>query len=89
MLGRPVHRIAAALAFEGLELAEGTLVGVFAALSVLLVPLAEAIGERNAAAARLHADETRWNVFTAVEGKQQQVVAGGPFPASVREDHVH
>jgi len=69
VLGRPAHRIVAALAFEGLDLAEGTLAGVFAALADLLAPLAAAIGARNARAAHLHADETRWHVFAAVDGK--------------------
>lgn len=36
VLGRPAHRIAAALAHDGLDLAEGTLAGVFAACSELL-----------------------------------------------------
>ena len=69
VLARPAHRIAAALSFDGLEVAEGTLAGVFAALGGLLEPLAAAIAERNAAAAHLHADESRWNVFAATEGK--------------------
>jgi len=69
VLGRPVHRIVAALAADGLAVAEGTLAGVFAALSDLLGPLAAAIEARNAAAAHLHVDETSWSVFEAVEGK--------------------
>jgi transposase len=69
VLGRPVHRIVAALAHDGLDLAEGTLAGVFAACSDLLGPLAQAISERNAAAAHLHIDETSWQVYAAVEGK--------------------
>jgi transposase len=69
VLGRPTHRIAAALAHDGLDLAEGTLAGVFAACSDLLAPLAAAISDRNAAAAHLHIDETSWNVYAAVEGK--------------------
>lgn len=69
VLGRPAHRIAAALAMEGLDVAEGTLAGVFAQLGELLTPLASMISARNAAAAHLHADETRWSVFEAVEGK--------------------
>jgi hypothetical protein len=69
VLGRPAHRIVAALAHDGLELAEGTLAGVFTALSSLLAPLAEAISGRNSAAAHLHVDETSWQVFAAVEGK--------------------
>ncbi len=69
VLGRPVHRIVAALAHDGLDLAEGTLAGVLAACAPLLAPLAEVITERNSAAAHLHADETSWNVYAAVEGK--------------------
>jgi transposase len=69
VLGRPAHRIVAALAHDGLHLAEGTLAGVFAACSDLLGPLAELISDRNAAAAHLHIDETSWNVYAAVEGK--------------------
>src|SRR5687768_12355262 len=69
VLGRPVHRIVAALAADGLDVAEGTLAGVFAALSDLLGPLAKAIEARNAAAAHLHVDETSWSVFEAVQGK--------------------
>ena len=69
VLGRPAHRIVAALAHDGLALAEGTLAGVFAACSALLGPLAEAISQRNSAAAHLHVDETSWSVFAAVQGK--------------------
>jgi len=69
VLGRPAHRIVAALAHDGLGVAEGTLAGVFAACADLLAPLAEAITQRNAAAGHLHVDETSWQVFAAVEGK--------------------
>jgi len=69
VLGRPAHRIAAALAYDGLEVAEGTLAGVFAALSGLLAPLAAAISARNATSGHLHADETSWRVFAEVAGK--------------------
>ena len=69
VLGRPAHRIVAALAHDGFDLAEGTLAGVFAACSDLLAPLAQLITDRNAAAAHLHIDETSWNVYAAVEGK--------------------
>jgi transposase len=69
VLGRPAHRVVAALAHDGLELAEGTLAGVFAACADLLAPLAEPISGRNSAAAHLHVDETNWSVFAAVQGK--------------------
>ena len=67
--GRPTHRIAAALTHDGLDLADGTLAGVLAACSDLLAPLVAKISERNAAAAHLHVEETRWQVYATVEGK--------------------
>jgi transposase len=69
VLGRPVHRIVAALAHDGLALAEGTLAGMFAACADLLAPLAEVITGRNTTAAHLHVDETSWQVFAALKGK--------------------
>jgi len=83
VLARPAHRIAAALSFDGLEVADGTLAGVFAALEPLLAPLAAAITERNAAAGHLHADESRWNVFAATGGKDSHrwwLTCIGPLP---------
>jgi transposase len=68
VLGRPVHRVAAGLAFDGLALSAGTVAGVFAAVSGLLAPLAAAVTARNACSGRLHADETSWRVFAAVDG---------------------
>lgn len=52
MLGhalRTVSSIVTALAHDGLHVVEGTLVGVFAACSKLLAPLAEFTTQRNAA----------------------------------------
>lgn len=69
VLGRPVHRIVAALANDGLDVAEGTVVGALQALSALLGPLDAAIRARNAAAGHLHVDETSWSVFQTVADK--------------------
>lgn len=69
VLGRPLHRIVAALAHDGLDVAEGTLVGALRALSGLLAPLDAAIRARNAAAGHLHVDETSWSVFETVADK--------------------
>ena len=69
VLGRPVHRIVAALDNDGLQVSEGTLAGVFADLARLLAPLAEMIAAHNRTSAHLHADETRWQVFAEVQGK--------------------
>ena len=43
VLGRPLYRIGAAMRMEGLDLAQGTLVGVFQQVSALLSPLYDAI----------------------------------------------
>lgn len=70
VLGRPVTRVLAALSAEGLELSKGTLCGVLRSVSDLLEPLDQAIRVRNAKAAQLNIDETRWEVFEELEGKK-------------------
>lgn len=70
VLGRPIARVLAALSAEGLELSKGTLCGVLRAVSDLLEPLDQAIRVRNAKAAQLNMDETRWEVFEELEGKK-------------------
>ncbi len=70
VLGRPLHRIARALAADGLDVAEGTLCGALTSVHELLAPLEQAIAACNAVAAHLHADETSWRVFEQVEGKE-------------------
>lgn len=69
VLGRPLHRIGTALAHEGLDVSDATLVADIAALSMLLAPLDAAICARNAAASHLHVHETSWKVFEKVAGK--------------------
>ncbi|MGH3535020.1 MAG: IS66 family transposase [Pseudonocardiaceae bacterium] len=70
VLGRPVARVLAALGADGPELSKGSLCGVLKAVSDPLEPLDQAIRERNAKAAHLHIDETRWEVFEELEGKK-------------------
>jgi transposase len=69
VLGRPLHRIGAALSNEGLDVSDATLTGSIQALSVLLAPLEAAIRARNATAGHLHVDETSWKVFEKVVDK--------------------
>ena len=59
----PFNRVIAMLAFQGLQVAAGTLAGVARRLDGLLAPLAGAIAARNAASGHAHADETSWRVF--------------------------
>jgi transposase len=69
VLGRPLHRIARALAADGLDLAEGTLCGALKAVADLLAPLTEAVVAHGVQAVHAHADETSWRVFEKVDGK--------------------
>ncbi|HTQ93390.1 MAG TPA: transposase, partial [Streptosporangiaceae bacterium] len=70
VLGRPVHRIVAALAAEGLEVAPGTLAGELRQVAPLLAPRAQAIAARGRQAGHAHCDETSWQVFEDVADKE-------------------
>ena len=70
MLGRPVHRIVAALAAEGLQIASGTLAGELRQVAPLLAPWAQAIAARGRQAGHAHCDETSWQVFEDVADKE-------------------
>ena len=69
MLGRPVHRIVAALAADGFEVAAGTLCGALKQVAPLIAPWAAAIAAHGRQAGHVHADETSWQVFEDVDGK--------------------
>jgi transposase len=69
VLGRPVHRIIAALAADGLDVAEGTLTGALKQIAPLLFPWTDAIREHVAAAGYVRAGETGWRVFAETPGK--------------------
>ena len=67
---RPLYRIRQALSIEGMRRpSQGTLTGGLQKMKVLLQPLYARILERNRQATHWHMDETRWLVFTEVEGK--------------------
>ncbi len=69
VLGRPVHRIVQALAADGFDVAPGTLIGALKQIAPLIAPWAEAIAARGRQAGHVHADETSWQVFEDVDGK--------------------
>jgi transposase len=69
VLGRPVHRIVQALAADGFDVASGTLVGALKQIAPLIAPWAEAIAAHGRQAGHVHADETSWQVFEDVDGK--------------------
>jgi transposase len=66
---RPTHRLLAELKTHELDLAQGTVTDGLKTLAPLFVPIYEAIIEKSRSEDRWHADETRWLVFCAVEGK--------------------
>jgi len=61
--GRSMNSLVTGLARQGAEISPATLAGTCAQAGALLVPLADAIAERNRASWHLHADETTWRVF--------------------------
>lgn len=66
---RPTERLLAHWRLLGLDVAAGTVAGGLERLEPLFRPLYDALLKRNAAAAFAQADETRWMVFVAQEGK--------------------
>ena len=66
---RPTYRLLADLKTHGLDLAQGTITDGLKTIAPLFVPIYEAIITKNTEENRWHADETRWLVFTTVEGK--------------------
>ena len=63
-LGRPVNKIIASLAMNGLEVSAGTVTGVLAKVNVLLAPLAAGIAGRVRSASWWYCDETSWACFS-------------------------
>ena len=66
---RPTERLLASWRLLGLDVAPGTVAGGLQQLEPLFTPVYEALQARNRQSSHLQADETRWLVFVAVEGK--------------------
>jgi len=69
LYGRPPHRLCEELRHYGVPLAQGTLTDGLQRIAVLFKPLMPALYERQMGEKLFHGDETRWEVFEAVEGK--------------------
>jgi len=69
LYGRPTHRLCEELRHYGVPLAQGTLTDGLQRIAVLFKPLMPALYERQMGEKLFHGDETRWEVFEAVEGK--------------------
>jgi transposase len=66
---RPTERLLGQWQLLGLDVAAGTVAGGLERLEPLFQPLYDALLARNAASPFAQADETRWMVFVAQEGK--------------------
>lgn len=66
---RPTYRLLAEWHTRGLGLSLGTITDGLRRLAPLFQPVYEALVEHNQKQEHWHADETRWLVFTTVEGK--------------------
>jgi len=69
LYGRPSHRLLQDLADHGLKMSPGTLAGGLQTLVRLFEPLNQALKSKVRSDEHWHADETRWAVFAAIEGK--------------------
>jgi transposase len=69
LYGQPSHRLLQDLSNAGLNLAQGTLTGGLRVIAPLFAPMEDALLARLRGETHWHADETRWMVFSDVEGK--------------------
>jgi len=67
---RPTERLLASWRLLGLDLAPGTVTDGLQRLEVLLRPIYEALKRRNPQGDLHQGDETRWQVFVILEGKE-------------------
>jgi len=67
--GQPSNRYLQDLADQGLAVSPGTLAGGLQALAPLFEPVLEALYCKQMSEQLFHNDETRWEVFVAIEGK--------------------
>jgi transposase len=66
---RPTYRLLAELRTHALDLSLGTLTDGLQRLAPLFEPVYQALIEHSRGQTLWHADETRWQVFTTIEGK--------------------
>ena len=69
-LYRPTGRFLRELQLYGAAIAQGTVTGGLKKIAVLFDPILNEIETKNKSAFHWHADETRWQVFELIEGKE-------------------
>lgn len=69
LYGRPTSRLCQALQHHGVPLSQGTVTDGLRKITPLFAPVVQALRERQMGEKLFHGDETRWEVFAALEGK--------------------
>jgi transposase len=69
LYGRPTARLCQALQHHGVPLSQGTVTDGLRKITPLFEPVMHALRERQMGEKLFHGDETRWEVFEALEGK--------------------
>jgi transposase len=69
LYGRPTARLCQALQHHGVPLSQGTVTDGLRKITPLFEPVVQALRERQMGEKLFHGDETRWEVFAALEGK--------------------
>src|SRR5215510_285758 len=72
LYGRPTARLCQAMQPHGVPLAHGTVTDGLRKITPLFAPVVPALRERQMGEKLFHGDETRWEVFAALEGKVGQ-----------------
>jgi transposase len=72
LYGRPTARLCQALQHHGVPLSQGTVTDGLRKITPLFEPAVQALRERQMGEKLFHGDETRWDVFAALEGKAGQ-----------------
>ena len=69
LYGRPTARLCQALQHHGVPLSQGTVTDGVRKITPLFEPVVQALRARQMGEKLFHGDETRWEVFEALEGK--------------------
>src|SRR5215831_6925982 len=69
LYGRPTARLCQALQHHGVPLSQGTVTDGLRKITPLFEPVVQALRERQMGEKLFYGDETRWEVFAALEGK--------------------
>jgi transposase len=69
LYGRPTARLCQAMQHHGVPLAQGTVTDGLRKITPLFEPVVQTLRERQMGEKLFHGDETRWEVFAALEGK--------------------